>query len=220
MRIWQRFGAALALTIISCGAAVAGDHGFYLDFFGGANLLQDSDFTVTIDGQGQIPAVLDYNLGWLAGAAAGYSLTNGLAFEAEFAFRDNALNSVSEMGGEEPMAGHIASASLMANALYRLPIHGPVTPYIGGGLGAAWLSVNALPADSPQGFQDSGVFFAYQAFAGLAVAVGQRTSMSFEYRFFGSDPTFHDTPPGSPLITIDPPYRSHALMIKLSRDLD
>jgi hypothetical protein len=72
--------------------------GAYLTLEGGVNFLQDNDLTVTVPGPTEITGELFYNTGWAMGAAAGYGWANGLALEAEMAYRQNGIDGEEVMG--------------------------------------------------------------------------------------------------------------------------
>lgn len=71
---------------------------------------------------------------------------------------------------------------LMANATYNFSVGG-LTPYLGGGVGAAWVTYEA------GGYEAEDTVAAYQLIGGVRVPLGNTWSLFGEYRYQG---TFED----------------------------
>jgi len=117
-------------------------------------------------------AEFDADIGYVFGGAVGYQWDNGLVLEVEAAYRRNQLDirvignafahSTNSTGATSDFtrastasynseitidgdAGHVLAVSVMANAWYEFNLSNETwKPYIGGGIGIAWLDLHAL----------------------------------------------------------------------------
>ena len=65
-------------------------------------------------------------------------------------------------------------------------------------------------------FRANDIQFAYQAIAGVSLAVGKNTSLGFEYRYFGTTtPTFTDDPGGGN-VTSQVEHQNQNLLVKFT----
>lgn len=173
-------GAAATAALVA-GAGAASAQGFYLKGFGGWTIPQNNDFQLndrTFGTSGS--SGLDYDSGYIVGAAAGYELNPHVALEFEYAYR-NADATLKNTGGSD---GEVQSNAYMANALYKFDGIGPngaFKPYIGAGIGAADQKYN------PDGFGslDGDYNFAYQFITGVAYDLTPNWSLNGEVRYFG-----------------------------------
>lgn len=189
------FGAA-------CGAALAGEPGYYIRGEGGVSLLPDLTVKDTLAGK----LSDSFGTGYAAGGAFGYDMGSGIRVEL------NSLYQHADVGrlGGVPTNGHLSSTSLMANATYDLLPDAIFTPYVGAGLG----------------FQNVGATIgtlrgrdwkpAYQAEAGLRTDVSDRVSLFGEYRFSQSESVTLSSPTDS----AQQHFSDHALLAGLSFNLD
>ena len=83
-----------------------------------------------------------YDLGYSAGAMAGYSF-GGPRVEFEYNYRNNGANTIATQGGTQAANGDLTANSYMVNVLYDFDTGSKWTPYIGLGLGMA-----AIKADN------------------------------------------------------------------------
>lgn len=163
------FGAAVGLGV---GAALAGEPGYYVSGEAGVSLLPDlhlSDMGATRE--------TGFGTGVAAGGAVGYDTGDGIRIELDSLYQHS---DVARLNGA-PALGHLSSTSLMANATYDVIQLGPVTPYVGLGLGFQNVGgeVNGL---SGRAWKP-----AYQAEAGLRTDINDMASLFAEYRFSQSE---------------------------------
>ncbi|WP_026843284.1 outer membrane protein [Citrifermentans bremense] len=84
------------------------------------------------------------------------------------------------------------ATAFMANMFIDLHNNGPITPYLGGGIGFAILSLDDKFGDFY--IPDEEVVLAYQAGGGLEVALNRQMSLDLGYRYFRTDEAnFADT---------------------------
>jgi opacity protein-like surface antigen len=208
----------VAVLLLGYSATHASAKGFYADAYGGSVFAQ-SDFARLSDPllPSSIGSHGNYDVGWLAGAAGGYELPIGFAFEGEFTFRQNdidriANNQVLFTGGD------LHSFAMMANGYYRLHNSTPFTPYIGGGIGEAVVALNnTRPVGINGNFGGTDAVFAYQAIAGVSYAFTPRLSLAAEYRYFATvRPGFQEDLAGLPDFKISPDYETHNAVLKMT----
>ena len=90
----------------------------------------------------------------------------------------------------------------MFNPFFDFHNNSPVTPYIGGGIGFAALHIDdTFGTDTRGGFserlflyaEDDDTVFAYQAGAGIEIALSRTLSLDFGYRYFGTSTADFDS---------------------------
>jgi len=113
--------------------------------------------------------------------------------------------------------GHIDSLAFMANVLWDILPNQSWTPYIGGGLGPARLSMNASAGSgSPLvgTLADTSDWqFAYQGIAGVKYSFSANWAVDLDYRYFATtDPTFKDVAGNS----FKPQYHTHNVILGIT----
>ena len=198
-------GTALAFSaLVAFGAsAEAGGQakGWYIAPEGGWSLLDEPKF-----GDSSASLTLNPKDGYAAGGAVGYDFGR-VRLEGEIVFRDHGLQTLGfsnlpakaqaafgvPASGSVPLGGDVSSLGFMANAIFDLLPHSPVTPYVGVGVGGADLRVNNVTIHSAQFANGGSLQFAYQGIAGLKLALGRNWSASVDYRYFAAtDGSFGD----------------------------
>nr|WP_294563276.1 hypothetical protein [uncultured Rhodopila sp.] len=149
------------------------------------------------------------NVGPAAIVDLGWGFGNGLRAEIEGGYRSDAIGGISTRRGSGdllPLAnvsGTAGAYAAMANLAYDLPLQPlGIQPYIGAGLGYAWLNLagthgngygtipatgnNTVTGPTSVTFGNAGGF-AYQGFAGASLPIPGVPGLtaSVEYRYFG-----------------------------------
>jgi outer membrane protein OmpA-like peptidoglycan-associated protein len=118
--------------------------------------------------------------GWAAGGKVGYDFV-GPRVEVEALYHSNYGRGVRAFpNGYATINGQIQQVSLLANILYDFFPGAVVTPYIGGGLGVAWLD------DSIQGCNLCATQFAYQGIIGVGWNFTPAFRLGLEGRYYGT----------------------------------
>ena len=78
--------------------------------------------------------------------------------------------------------GDLSTFFVMANAIYDVETGGPITPYIGGGIGVGFVNVEYAPSATTI-IDDNATTFAYQAMAGIAYEMSPQTTVFAGYRY-------------------------------------
>lgn len=177
-------GAANAADLIvdvpvSEPIAVA-DTGWYLSVFGGG-VWTDS---IEADDGDEIFA-FDSDWGWLLGAAVGAQITDNLRGEIEVSHSRLPLTGLTIDGVDAgPISdGSAATTYLLGNVWFDIATGSGFTPYIGGGLGASYVTAAGTADDIPYTVDMSGWGWAYQVGAGVKVDVADNVALDLGYRY-------------------------------------
>ncbi len=183
----KRIVAAAVSVSIFAGAAFAQDEprdGFYLRVGAGANFLNDLEQDVTFSpflvfvsppSNGQTVAT---ETGFVAGAAIGFDYTEGIRTELEYRYMTAGIASVTRTGGfSDPTViatpnSDLNAHLLMSNFIYDFHNGSRLTPFIGLGVGGAFVENEFAERDAA---------LAYQGRAGVSLALNGGFSIDAEY---------------------------------------
>jgi outer membrane protein OmpA-like peptidoglycan-associated protein len=216
MRTRCLLGAGVALAIAFGGAQAQAQMfgpyppgAFYLGPEGGWTHLTSQNPSVTIQGPSgyivgnQVNRQINYNAGFNAGVRAGYAW-GPWRFEGEYSYRNNNVSNSGQVVSPNGRTGFVESGgdahsnAIMANAIYDFTLGWPITPHIGGGIGAVdvFRSIGGTgTATAPNGttvtftspsFSGSKWGFGYQAIAGIRYMINPALAFDVDYRFLGS----------------------------------
>jgi Outer membrane protein and related peptidoglycan-associated (lipo)proteins len=166
---------AIAATALLIGLPAAANAQWYVGVDAGANYLEDPGVANT-----------DSDWGWVGIGQVGYDF-GGPKAEFEVGYRDN---------------DDINSLSTMINGIYSFLPNSAWHPFIGAGVGWAWLD-----GKYPGAGRDNQ--FAYQGLAGVAYDVSRNWALKAQYRYFATLDA--DFGPGS-----DAEYRNHSILVGLT----
>jgi OOP family OmpA-OmpF porin len=125
--------------------------------------------------------------GWGGLAAVGYKWSSGLRSELELSGR---VAKVTTFNQTFPWAGSQWDTSVMVNALYDLNLGGPITPFIGVGLGGTqiqWGDNFRVPTQAtPIVYDGEGIRLGWQGIAGVAYAVTPKIAVALDARIKGA----------------------------------
>jgi len=225
----QLFALMAAVAILAPGAAgaqTAGDQlkGIYFELRGGGVLLIDADNSgpgLTSD----IVITSEFGTGYLVDDAVGYAHSSGLRGELALGYRSNDLDSltIANDGGvgnflgvgslnglsTSNVGGDVRMISLMANGYYDFDLGNGLRPFVGAGIGAGFVDVEA----SVFGLKlvdDGDTVIAYQGVVGISYDVTRDMSVSLLYSYFTTaDPSLTDVVGES----FDTEYSSHNFML-------
>jgi opacity protein-like surface antigen len=204
----------------------------YVSTFLGGHFLPDVTTVTSYDPPADIAdETYELDTGFAARLALGGHVSNHIRSEVEVGFLSAGQNAVIEAirGGATTANagdGDIAILTLLGNVWLDLPVFDDawrLTPYVGGGVGAALvqpdLNYSAAPAYGPQ---DSSIELAAQLGAGLNWAISDRFSAGLGYRLlFVNGPKISQTTGASEVTT----YRfedilSHSVGVTLTMHLN
>lgn len=186
----------------------------YVSTFLGGHFLPDivTDTSYTTDAR-SFEETYEQEAGFAVRFAVGGHVSSYLRTEFELGFSRSNQGSILEVingalpGTIHPGHGQIDAISLMGNVWTDLPVFDNawgLTPYVGGGIGAALVQSNMVYTASPAyGPQDSSVQFAAQLGAGINWAFSDRFAAGLGYRlmFINGPETSQTTTPAGEITT-------------------
>ncbi len=204
------FAAAAGLAVLSAGAARAQDETDYGSVYAriGAGLSFANDWEqefaynpdVAFSGTPATGQTLDLEKGLVASAALGFDYADGIRTELEYRYAQHDVDmraSVGPAGAALPASvnDEVVGHFLMANFYFDFANSSPFTPYIGGGVGGAFMENETAERDAA---------LALQGRAGLSLAMGAGFSTDLEYVYLRTNelefgPSAAEFEPGGPL---------------------
>jgi len=209
---------ALATSTAVAPTQAAHFHGWYVGLEGGANWVEDWDFS------SQSIAVphthfdnTSFDTGWAVLATVGYAFDNW-RLELEGGYRQNGVDKISDPASRTYGGGDSREITIMANVHYDIPLTSKLMFSIGAGAGADKFSFDPDTATGPGEVDDWS--FAYQGIAGLSYAIGHRTDLTLNYRYLHVEAPEFDVGPifGHPVFSGDD-ITKHTVTIGLRFDL-
>jgi opacity protein-like surface antigen len=166
----------ITALLLSGPALAQPDTGFYLEGNLGYSLPDSVDVSVDrVDGE------LDLDDAFVFGGAAGYKFP-WFRLEANVSYRRNDVDKVKADGADTGGDGDVESLVGLVNAYLDLDLDLPVRPFVGGGIGAAYLKVDAGD-NSPIDVDDDAGAFAWNLLAGVGYDVTESVALTATYRY-------------------------------------
>ena len=231
----KRVVAGVIVAVAVAGGAMAQDapkDGFYIRAGVGLSFLSDLDqeFThspflvsVVTPPSGQI---VDSKAGFIAAAALGFDYADGIRTELEYRYASNGVETITPIGGFDPAIGPnpfpprgsdrgVNGHFILSNFYYDFRSSSRFTPFIGLGVGGAFVDIEGGERDAA---------LAYQGRAGISYAFDDGFSADVEYVYlrtntlrYGPDPEdFSATGPFEVAIDGDN-YQSSSVMVSLRK---
>lgn len=193
----------------------------YATAFLGVTIPEDSTVTAyDTTGTQQLNDSVELDPGIYLGGAFGYDF--GLVrLEAELSYKQSGIAAVTDNLAAPPVhyrsvEGDLGVFAFMANAFIDMHNDSPVTPYLGGGIGYANLYLSDTH-DNSSGVrlyrEDDASAFAYQAGAGLDIALNRMISLDLSYRYFATEKATFDSHDQFNNSTAEMKYESHNMAV-------
>ena len=153
---------------------------------------------------------IEFDPGFGYYGSGGYAWDFGLRAEGEVW---HSRANVVRVNGSTIHDGQLGNTDLFVNALYDFKTGSRLTPYVGAGVGVAFVTANNIGLMANNGLlDDTQTEFAYQAIAGVSGMLDKHWSLTADYRYIGTtDPTFDNTLGGSSRIE----NASHNILVGL-----
>ena len=209
--------AALAFPAVSQAAPI--HPGPYVSgFIGGSSVINTNATTNDFINGDSFSDRVRFDPGINIGGTGGFDF-GVVRLEGELSYKHGEISSVTSQkvatGATTQFVstdGSLGALAMMVNAFIDLRNYSPVTPYIGGGIGFAALHLSdttgIIPGtgSSPVFSHDDDTVFAYQAGAGLEIALNRRFSLDLGYRYFATSKATFDR---NPAIATSMKFESH-----------
>lgn len=189
----------LAFSIPALSAAAPGRPGPYFSGFLGVSIFEDINLS-SYDYQysDSFDEELEFDPGILIGGTGGYDF-GFMRVEGELSYRGAEIDSIKSESNNytvHDVDGDFGVFAGMINVFFDLHNDSPITPYLGGGIGAATLYLSDTDGYVTSGnntyyrrlYRDSDdTVFAYQLGGGVDIALNNRFSIDVGYRYFKTD---------------------------------
>lgn len=153
------------------------------------------------------------NIGGTGGFDYGF-----VRLEGELSYKHGEMSTITDQTSGQRYSnadGNLGVFAMMGNAFFDLHNPSPITPYVGGGIGLAvmHLSDTFVAEYGPPIYRDGDdSVFAYQAGAGLEIALNRVLSLDLGYRYFATARARFDS---NSDIAADLKFKSHNAAIGL-----
>jgi opacity protein-like surface antigen len=154
-----------SLTLISAAALGAA---FAVGGIANAETYGKLELGGTFDGKYKGPGTTDLDGGFEAGAAVGGNVSPNVRLEGE----------LSQQRSDLKAGGKSRATFALANAYYDFTPDNPVTPFVGGGIGAVRVDPSGPAKDTK---------FAYKLTGGVATKFNDRMTGELAYRYTAAD---------------------------------
>lgn len=195
--IISTFIALLFLPALSMAAPPV--PGAYVSGFIGAGVPSESDAAAADFVSGRFfNDRVEFDPGINLGATGGYDF-GMLRLEGEISYKNSGIKSIRDKSDGvrlQNVDGNMEALAFMANGFFDFHNTSKLTPYIGGGVGFASLYLSDTTALDPRtvparniisyGAADDTVF-AWQAGAGVEIAMNRQVSLDVGYRYFATE---------------------------------
>lgn len=201
---------AAVLTLTAAGFSEASAQsfepypaGYYIGAQGGYNLIHNPD----LDGD-TFNASTDTSGGPVGLFSLGYDYQSPWRAEIEAGYRSNGIDDVESVTA----TGDIDAFTAMANIYYDFDLDA-FSPYVGVGVGAAYLKANSISPVNGSTVDDDDVTFAGQLMIGAAYQVSESVALTGQYTFLAAPQAAYDLRGSGD--DVDSEYYSHAFMVGL-----
>ncbi len=185
--------------------------GLYFDLRGGLTSLSDSDLS-----EAGVTGEAEFDNGYGIEGAVGYAHHSGFRGELALGYRNNdfddvSVAGVSASGSGVNVGGQVESLSIMGNGYYAFDLGAGFKPFIGAGIGVAFLEAEvelSHPSFGTITESDDDTVFAYQGIAGVEYEIptdSATIALGVRYSYFATtDPDFGG---------IEAEYGTHNIMV-------
>jgi opacity protein-like surface antigen len=188
-----RFAVAAIVAGLAVTAAHAAEPGLYFGLGAGLSAPSSSNPILIRPNNAPHLTKTTFSAGWGLLGAVGFKTDAGFRTELEAGYRQSALQHM-DAG---VATGHQGIFSAMGNILFDVGKGAAFQPYIGGGVGGAWVKWNnvqptasaTLPGVLPVFNDSSPAAFQYQGIVGVSFPFSAATDFFAEYRYIGTTAT-------------------------------
>jgi len=203
--------------IVATGLALGLPAAAHAEWYGGADLGASWMPDQKVDFNNGDHYKADHKVGPVGLGQFGYDF-GGLKLEGELGVRTNDIDKLKNRptaSGHNDASGSTRVYSLMGNAIYDFNATGAWHPFLGAGIGPAYVDIDkVIDNDNDRVYSGSDWRFAYQGFAGVGYDLDENWTLKGQYRYFATlDGDVSLTGSG---IGGDAEYKSHEVLIGLT----
>jgi outer membrane protein OmpA-like peptidoglycan-associated protein/opacity protein-like surface antigen len=203
--------AALTLAAVLMAPGVSQAYpkqGWYAGLGAGVGFQESTDATAAATTDN-----VKFNPGFVVSGSTGFGFENQLRPEFEVAYRKSTVDSVTGPGAGGG-SGNINSIAFMGNLFYDFDTRSGLTPYLGVGIGGAFVGADGIGSVfTGDAIEGSPFQLAYQGIAGFSYELSERVEATLDYRYFRTtQPEFKTV---SNLTVSDMDYVNHTVMLGL-----
>lgn len=196
----RSFKTLLAAAVIAAVPAIAQAE-WYVGADAGAQWMHDSKNS----GSG-LGFKSEYDTGWLTQGQVGYAF-GPWRVEGELSYRSSGIDKVRGASG----SGDTSALAPMVNGIYEFLPQSQWHPFVGLGIGAAYLDNGKVKQGATEVYKGSDWAFAYQAFAGVGYDLTKNVELKGQYRYFST--LDYDTKASANNAKLDSEYRDHGVLL-------
>ena len=206
-----------ALLILLAPTAFADDseeegYSNYFEFQTGTSFVPNQ----TVSGNGSVGSIQLDEPGWHAGGTVGRHFTDMIRAEFAVSYREADVDQGGFASGSQA-DGKSSLTAIMINAYADFPM-GPVTPWIGFGIGGGEYKVDVFQKTKGTfDLDDADAVFVYNAMVGASVPLTDVATLNFGYRYIAiageQDTKAVLAGPGSPSVDLDTEFDAHEAII-------
>jgi opacity protein-like surface antigen len=203
-RILIIIAALVTLALPAISSAAPARPGAYVSGFLGVTVPRDTDVTTEqFSPPNTFTNRVEFDPGVNIGGTGGFDF-GFVRLEGELSYKHGEMTSITDRDTGDRIRnvdGSLGALAMMFNGFFDLHNDTPVTPYLGGGIGFAALHLSDTFGTDTSGtggqsllyFEDDDTVFAYQAGAGLEIALNRMLSLDVGYRYFGTSKARFDS---------------------------
>ncbi len=166
------------------------DDGWFGGFFDRLYLQAGAGYDIPSDFDGRAGAAqfsVDVDPSYVAGVAIGTYFAENWRAEMAFDYRQADYGDVRSGGAKLAQSGELTVPTLLFNAFYDTPfdVYG-IRPYIGLGLGAAFVDGSSITVAGVKGSGPESTELAYQGAFGVSYRINETWTLGLDYRYLGT----------------------------------
>lgn len=193
-----------AALVAGSFAAPAAQAQWYVGMDAGAQFLDD--FSATVSGT---KSKTEFETGWLTQGQVGYAF-GSWKVEGEVSYRNSGVDKVDGVSG----SGDMSALGLMVNGIYEFLPGSKWHPFVGVGIGTAYVDAGTVKKNNVSQFKGDDWGFAYQGFAGVGYDITDNWQLKAQYRYFATTEVEARTTATNAKVSDE--YRDHAVLLGIT----
>ncbi|RAU20171.1 hypothetical protein CU669_19755 [Paramagnetospirillum kuznetsovii] len=196
----RNFKTIIAAAVIAAIPAIAQAE-WYVGADAGAQMLQNSK-----NSGGTSSLKSEQDAGWLVQGEVGYAF-GPWRVEGEVSYRSSGISKVGGATG----SGDVSALATMVNGVYEFLPQSKWHPFVGLGIGGAYLDDGTVKQSGANAYKGSDYQFAYQGFAGVGYDVTSNVELKGQYRYFST--LDYETKASANNAKLTSEYHDHAVLL-------